>query len=211
MTIFEIDTGSSGASGPFIQWQARESLDGAVPGRNFVLRQQGEKIIVTDAFKEGVVFDLDSLKTGWCFSTGAQGQAPQWKWNDSLAKFAPTPGDGWKKGLSVRIAIDKDTAGTLEQSSAAVMSMLGEIGSFIRTSEAQDEIRAGKLPVIQLVGVDKVDSKLGSTFVPRVKVASWVARPAVLGGGKALADIDTGPVATKPPVAKKAAADVKEF
>lgn len=210
MTFFEIDTGSSGASGPFLSWQARESVDGQVPGRNFVLRQQGEKIIVTDAFKKGVVFDLNSLKTGWCFSTGAAGQAPQWKWNASLAKYEPSPGDGWKKGLSVRIALDKETAATLEQSSAAVMSMLGEIGNLVRSAEAQSNLKAGKLPVIVLESVEKVDSKLGTTFVPRVAIKTWVDRPDVLGGAGGI-EIDAGaPIATKA-APKKASAEALEF
>lgn len=211
MTYFEIDTGSSGSSGPFLSWQARESVDGQIPGRNFVMRQQGEKIIVTENFKKGVVFDIKSLKTGWCFSTGAAGQAPQWKWNDSLAKYAPSPGDGWKKGMSVRIALDKETAVTLEQSSAAIMSMLGEIGNLIRNPEAQKNLQAGKLPVIVMESIEKVDSKLGTTHVPRVAIKTWVDRPDVLGGSDESVEIDAGaPIATKAP-AKKAPAENLEF
>ena len=210
MTYFEIDTGRSGSTGPWLNWQARESTDGSIPGRNFVLRSQEGREIVTDAFKSGVVFDLDSLKTGWCYSTGAMGQAPEWKWNEALNRFAPSPGDGWKKGLSIRIALDKDTAATLEQSSAALMSMLGELGVFLRTADAQTNIKAGKLPVVKLIGIDKVDSKMGSTFVPRIEIGSWVDRPAVLGGGadKGGFAIDTGPAPAAP---KKAAAEAKEF
>jgi hypothetical protein len=211
MTFFEIDTGSSGSSGPFLSWQARESVDGQIPGRNFVMRQNGEKIIVTDNFKKGVVFDLKSLKTGWCFSTGAPGQAPQWKWNASLSKYEPSPGDGWKKGMSIRVALDKETAATLEQSSAAVMSMLGEIGTLVRNPEAQKNLQAGKLPVITLDSVEKVDSKLGTTFVPRVAIKAWVDRPDVLGGSDGGIEIDAGaPIATKAP-AKKANAEALEF
>lgn len=208
MTIFDIDTGSSnGATGPFISWQARESIDGSIPGRNWVLRDGQTKTLITDAFKEGVVFDLESLKTGWCYSTGTTGQAPQWKWNASLSQYEPSPGDGWKKGLSVRIAIDKDTAGTLEQSSVAIMSMLSELGSYIRTPEGQTNAKAGKLPVVKLVGAEKVEGKLGSTFVPRIEIAGWVDRPAILGGGAQRAiDIDTGPA----PAAKKTSG-AKEF
>lgn len=211
MTFFEIDTGSSGTSGPFLSWQARESLDGQVPGRNFVMRQNGEKIIVTDAFKKGVVFDLSSLKTGWCFSTGAVGQAPQWKWNASLAKYEPSPGDGWKKGLSVRIALDQETAATLEQSSAAVMSMLAEIGSLVRGAEAQKNLKDGKLPVVILESVEKVDSKLGTTFVPRVGIKAWVERPDVLGGASSGVEIDAGAPIARAPVSKKAVAENHEF
>lgn len=208
--FFNIDLGNSGSNGPFVNWQARESLDGSVPGRNFVMRQNGEKIVVTDKFKKGVVVDLKSVKTGWCYSTGAQGQAPQWKWNKDLSKYEASPGDGWKKGLSMRIALDKETAVTLEQSSAAVMSMLGEIGSLVRTPEGQKHLKAGELPVIKLVGADKVDSKLGSTFVPRVEIVQWVPRPDVLGGGEGGFDVDAGaPIATAP--AKKASEESLEF
>lgn len=211
MTFFDIDTGSSGgANGPFLSWQARESIDGTIPGRNFVLRDQNGKHLVTDTFKEGVVFDLTTLKTGWCYSTGAVGQAPQWKWNASLAKFEESPGEGWKKGLSVRIALDKDTAGTLEQSSVAIMSMLTELGSFLRTAEGRKAAEEGKLPVVKLTGTEKVEGKLGSTFVPRIEVISWVPRPAILGGTGPITEIATAPVAVKE-APKKAAAAAKEF
>lgn len=204
MTFFDIDTGSSGSAGPFLSWQAKESNDGAIPGRNFVLREQGERTVVTDAFKAGVIFDITTLKTGWCYSTGAAGQAPQWKWNASISRYEPSPGDGWKKGLSIRIALNKDTAATLEQSSAAIMSMLGDLGSYLRQSDAQAQLAAGKLPVVKLVGTEKVDSRMGTTFVPKIEVVKWADRPAVLGdGGMA---IDTGDAAPAPAVKPAAAA-----
>lgn len=208
--FFNIDLGTSGSNGPFISWQARESVDGQVAGRNFVMRQNGEKIIVTDKWKKGVVFDISSLKTGWCYSTGMAGQAPQWKWNASLSKYEASPGDGWKKGLSVRVALDKETAATLEQSSAAVMSMLAEIGSLIRNAEGQANLKAGKLPVIKMVSAEKVDSKLGTTFVPRVEIVTWVDRPDVLGGAGGGVEIDAGAPIAKAPV-KKASEENLEF
>lgn len=207
MTYFDIDTGSSGSAGPFLSWQAKESNDGMIPGRNFVLREQGEKTVVTDAFKAGVIFDVASLKTGWCHSTGAAGQAPQWKWNASISRYEPSPGDGWKKGLSIRIALNKDTAATLEQSSAAVMSMLTELGGYLRRPEAQAHLASGKLPVIKLVGTEKVDSRMGTTFVPKIEVVKWADRPAVLGEGGVTIDAgDDAPVAKAAPATKKAAA-----
>lgn len=216
MTFFDIDTGSSGSSGPFISWQAKESNDGSIPGRNWVLRGSEGKSIITDAFKKGVVFDLSTLKTGWCFSTGAAGQAPQWKWNPNLTKFENSPGEGWKKGMSIRIALDKETVGTLEQSSAAMMSMLSDLAALLRLPDSRAATGANKLPVVRMVGVEKVDSKLGTTFIPKIEIVSFIDRPASLGGGGV--QIDAGEdvpakaaPAAAPAPAKKAVVENPEF
>ena len=56
--------------------------------------------------------DIDNMKTGWCYSAGVAGQAPDWKWNPTLDHFQPKPGDDYKKGLQIRCAIGGGQAAT---------------------------------------------------------------------------------------------------
>ena len=37
------------------------------------------------AFDNGVIFDIDALKTGWGISTGVTGVAPEYQWNPSIS------------------------------------------------------------------------------------------------------------------------------
>jgi hypothetical protein len=41
--MFTFDTGSNGASGPFLAWSARGTQDGAVGPRKFFIRDGGTK------------------------------------------------------------------------------------------------------------------------------------------------------------------------
>jgi hypothetical protein len=101
--MFTFDTGSNGASGPFLAWSARGTQDGAVGPRKFFIRDGGTKTEY-DASK-GFVLDIEGMKTGFQRSEGVAGVAPEWKWNASVTQMMASPGDDWKKGFSIRCAI----------------------------------------------------------------------------------------------------------
>ena len=76
---YEFDEGSNSsdsAIGPFLNWHARETLDGEIPSRAFSIREDDERVNVTAQMKKGVVLDLATLRTGGCFSraTAAAGR-----------------------------------------------------------------------------------------------------------------------------------------
>lgn len=189
-TVFDIDLGGTGGSqGPWVNWQARESLDGSIPGRSFTIRDQdGSR--VCDAFTRGVVADIDRLKTGWSRSSGAKGVAPEWTWNKSLAKFEPAPGDDWKRGFHLPIALTQSETAVWEQAQAGAWSGLVGLVALIQAAKQPP----GKLPIVKCTGAEKVESKKGITYVPRLEIVRWVDRPAVLSGGA----IDVGPAEPAP-------------
>ncbi len=107
----EFDSGGSGNAGPFLQWTARGTQDGAVAAKRFYLRErEGEKTDVTDKIKSGLILDIANIKTGWQESGGTIGVAPKWKFNDSLSNFTPSPGEEWKRGFQIPIALPNPTA-----------------------------------------------------------------------------------------------------
>jgi len=187
--MFQIDLANDGISGPFFQWSANGTKDRVISPATFYIRDGGDKTPV-DADK-GLVLDLATLKTGWCRSDGVAGVPPEWKWNPSPSQMMASPGEGWKKGISIRVAISKDRAATWEQSGAAVWDALVHLVPQIQEQRGPNEV-----PHVKLTNVlDKVYAK-GGTAVPILDVAKWIDRPDCLKDG---ASIATAPAAAPPP------------
>ena len=92
--MFALDTGGNGANGPFLQWSARGTQDGAINPKSFYIRSSDGKTAY-DASK-GMVLDIEKMKTGWQKSEGIAGVAPEWKWNHSVSQMMQSPGEEWK-------------------------------------------------------------------------------------------------------------------
>jgi hypothetical protein len=206
-----IDFGSSGSQGPFLTWQARASIDGEMPAKSFVLRSQDGKAVV-DNLKKGVVIDIDALKLGWCRSDGVAGQAPEWRWNASVARFEPSPGDGWKRGFSMPVALNKDDVCVWEQSQAGAFSALQNLFGGMAKTPGWGRPNPGMLPVVRHVGETKIESKRGMTFSPILEIVKWVPRPECLGGGApSFAETPAAHVTQKQPEKSPADADPVPF
>lgn len=204
---FDFDSGGGGSEGPWIQWSARGTLDGEIPARNFLLREKDGKSTF-DGFSRGVILDIHGMKTGWCYSSGAAGQAPDWKWNSSIAVFAPRPSEEHKKGFSIRCAIGGGNAATWEQSGAAAWNAFVGLVPAIQAGPGGD-----KLPMVRMTDVKVEKFARGTTATPVLEVVKWVDRPDCLKAG-----FDSGPAddasATQPARAATpapASADMSEF
>lgn len=191
--MFILDTGSEGgAAGPFLAWSARGTQDGSVPPRSFYVRDGGNKTPM-DATK-GIVIDIEDMKTGWQHSEGIAGVAPEWKWNPSPAQMMPSPGEGWKKGFSIKCAIGGGKTATWEQSGAAVWQALTELAPKLAQQPAK-----GQLPVVRMTDAQLLQFKKGSTVVPVLEIVKWVDRPDALKEGAA-AGIALAPTPAPAPV-----------
>lgn len=194
-----IDFGGSGSAGPFIQWQARASLDGEFNAKSWVLRTSDGKSVFT-AMSRGVVFDIDALKLGWCKTDGIAGQAPEWKWNPSVKRFEPMPGEGWKRGFSIPIAINANDTAIWEQAQAGAFSAIVELFGLVGKAHRQPDT----LPVVRHNGETKIESKRGMTFAPKLEILKWVPRPTILGGGgPAFEEPKAQPAQAVPPADRK--------
>jgi len=177
--MYDFDEGSSGSSkGPFINWHARETMDGEIGSKTFSLRDQDGKKDINAAFKRGVMFDLDTLKTGWCYTTGIVGVSPEWVWNETPARFGPQPpdrgDDRWKKGFEVRIAVSKDQAATWSQAGAGAWNGLVNMMKAVREDGGGGE---GMAAVIKMTGAEKLEFKKGSTVFPVLELKKWADKP----------------------------------
>jgi len=180
---FEIDTGSTGSEGPWIAWSARGTQDGTVPPKTFYLREEGGTKTPLDAFDKGVVFDIDAMKTGWQKSEGIAGVAPEWQWGSSPAHLPPQPGEDYKKGFSIPVAVSKTATATWEQAGAAAWNALVGLAPALRERPS-----TGVLPMVRITGTKAVQFKRGSTVEPILEVVKWVPRPDCLTAGFEMAD-----------------------
>lgn len=181
--MFDFDAGSDGASGPFINWHANGRKDGTAGAKSFSMKGDGDREDVTPNFEKGVVFDIDSLKTGWALFSPT---GTEWKWNDTVSRMSPKPGDDWKKGLSIRIATSKDESGLWQQAGAGAFQAFAELAKELKDGER------GKLPLVKMTGTfDLQFGNGGSTTCAKLEVAKWVDRPDSLAegaGAEAVAD-----------------------
>ena len=197
--MFEIDLGTDGSDiNKFLSWSARGTLDGVIPPRTFYIREGANKTAVTTAESKGFVLDIDSLKTGWQKSDGVAGVAPEWKWNPSLAQMQASPGEDWKKGFSIKIALGKDDVGMWEQSGAAAWGALSAI-----VPQLKEQPAPGKMPLVKLLSVKDEKYTKGSTTIPLFTVTKWVDKPDCLKEGAA-AGVDLGDTPAPQKVAQPA-------
>jgi hypothetical protein len=188
--MFAIDTGSTGATGPFLAWSARGTQDGAVGARKFFIRDGSTKTEY-DATR-GFILDIETMKTGWQRSEGMAGVAPEWRWNPSVSQMMQSPGDDWKKGFSIRCATGGGNTATWEQAGAAAWDCLTDLAPKLSQQPAP-----GQLPLVRMIDARAVQFKRGSTVVPVLEVVKWVDRPDCLKEGAA-AGIAVQPAAPAP-------------
>ena len=178
------DMGGGGSEGPWIGWSARGAQDGSVPAQSFFLRDQNCRRTFDVIKTDGIVLDLNTIKTGWCYSSGVQGQAPVWQWNPSVSHFTAKPADpahgaSFKKGFSVRCAIGDGQTATWEDSGA------GAWNSFTALVPALQQAPDDKLPLIRMTGAEVERFARGTTSRANLEVIQWVDRPDCLKTGVA--------------------------
>ena len=68
------------------------------------------------------IFDLAGIKTGW--GIFAEGQAPEWVFDPTLAQNAPKPQDGreWKRGFKLNVYSESAFDGVREFAMSAIMN-----------------------------------------------------------------------------------------
>jgi len=174
---FTFDTGNSGSDGPWISWSARGTQDGMIPPKSFYLRDEGGKQLF-EGFANGVVLDIEKMKTGWQRSDGVLGQAPDWKWNASVGEMQPQPGEDYKKGFSIPCAIGGGKTATWEQAGAASWNAFVGI-----VPDLKGQPGPNMLPLVRMTGSKLQQFKRGSTVEPVLEIVKWVPRPDCLKEG----------------------------
>lgn len=194
--MFEIDTGStgSGGSGPWLNWHSQESKCGTYKRCSWSIRDsEGKKPF--SAFENGLIWDIDALKTGWGISTGVTGVAPEYQWNPSISQFMPQPApianNKWMRALQISMVSPRGNTVTWEQASAGAWSGFEGVIPALRQREGS------KLPLIKFTGFKTIPAK-NAYNAPVFEVVEWVDRPEALQETIATAPAAAAPVKEAP-------------
>lgn len=187
----QMDNGPQGSGGPWLVWSARGTQDRQVGPQRFYIRDKdGNKQELAE--NVGLILDINSLKTGYQEDTGGQkGVAPKWELGQNPSQLPARPGDNWKTGFQMRVAITDDMAVDWHQSGAAVWQAICDLSSHPETGPA------GHLPLVRLTGGEELTFGAGSTVKPILTVEQWVPTPTCLKAGMpAVAQEKPAPAAT---------------
>ena len=162
-----------------------------------------------------VLFDMDSIKTGWCLLEA--GSPPQWQWDEVIGRRSPKPGDEYKRGFSVRMWLGPDRGWT-EWSANGTGSCLG-FENLAGAAMPQKEDNEGKVLATKYAGAKAEKIGRGNTRVPQFDIVGWVDRPADDGDDmeeeapppKRATPPATGSKAVPPPSKKAAPIDLGDF
>ncbi len=128
---------------------------------------------------EHAIFDLANIQTGW--GIFAEGQAPEWTMDPSLAKQAPKPQDGrdWRRGFKLSLFSDSAFGGVREFATTAVGAVRG-ILQLYEQYEAESGQHFNQVPVVQYTGAAPARIGKGNTNIPNFKIVKWTDRPDAL-------------------------------
>lgn len=147
---------SSAQSGTFIRFS---------PQANAWTNQDGEIELGK------VVFDLDSVKTGWLeLGVGIR----DWQPDAALGQKGAQPSANHKRGFSLHFYSKK--LGLVEWSSNGVGPNMG-LEALYKQCDSQRHANPGKLPVIEYTGSRMEKIGKGTTRIPSFTLTGWIARP----------------------------------
>ena len=191
-----IDMGnSSSGTDLYFGWQQK-------PGVNFNHSQvfftnlSGQPKEVCDV-SQGIVLDTTELRTGWQDS-----ETNKWQFNATVSQMAPKPGETWKKGFAMPVAVGAGKVAMWMASGATAWDALGYLGPQLAQCP-----EVGHVPLVVFEGPAEGRYETRTWVYPLLKVQSWMPRPESLSARNAI-DMGTQPAAPIPgmmPVAPPAA------
>lgn len=155
-----------------------------------------------------IVIDHDSVKSGW--GKMAEGQAPEWQWDDRLGVKGPIPSQErdakgalfWKRGFAVTFYTKE--LGVVEWSSTGTGPVIGFDQIFEEIWNAKDA-NPGMVPVCKYTGSTPLKVGKGNTRTPNFSLAKWVKRDSIPWAGDEEEAAPAPAPKPAPAAAKKAA------
>lgn len=171
-------------SGEFKSYIKVDARSGRITRRKNAEAGEQSDVDITDAFK--AVFDMGNIKQGWAMF--ANGTAPAYVMADLSQPYPPKPGEGFKQGFLMDVALPPALGGGVHEFSSTAKAVRDVISALHTEYSAAPEAAAGKLPVVAMNGSTTVESKMPNgtvtrNYAPRFTIAGWVDRPAALTPG----------------------------
>ena len=119
---------------------------------------------------EDVLFDPSTLKTGW--GKIAEGQAPEWIWDETLGKRPPQPSPDHKRGFSVMLKIKDKGWREWSANGVGVMMGLNDLWKVVYPQMQKPENK-DKVVFLKYTGARMEKIGQGNTRIPEFEVKSW--------------------------------------
>ncbi len=170
----------SGAGGNFTPTVKINSKQGRVWR---VDRTQGadgwatNEVDITNNFQ--FVPNLDDLKVGWMLFKAST--APDLRLVDLGHALPDRPSPDHKQGVVMTVKLGKDCGGDIREIAATAKSILGPIDKLHDVYLSEKGDHPGKLPVVKMTGMKKVDTKTqhgtNTNFEPEFAIVNWIDKP----------------------------------
>jgi len=145
-----------------------------------------DDVDVTQGFS--CVMDLATIEVGWIAFAGA---APDFRLGKVGEPIPPRPAGNddkgkplYKQGFCMRMKLAKSIGGDVREWAHTAKVVLGAVDELHNTFLNAPEAKAGKLPVVKLIGTVPVKSGTGANtstnYAPKFEIAQWIERPADL-------------------------------
>lgn len=121
-----------------------------------------------------IVFDMDSVKTGWMKWAEDKSTPPDKVWAEKAGAKLPSPGEGYKLAFSIELTLNDERRIWESNGTGAVMGLDAIYDKMAQTREGD------KLPLCRYTKSEPVKIGMGSTRIPQFEIVEWVERPIAL-------------------------------
>lgn len=178
------EAGTGGNFTPVVKINAKQ-------GRVYrVDRTQGDsgwetnEVEITNDFQ--FVPDFNNVEIGWMHF--AAGQAPDLRVVRMGEVMPDRPTPNHKQGIRLKVKLGKTSGGDVREIAATAKTILGPFDKLHDEYVAGVKDNAGKLPVVRMTGMKKIDTKTqhgtNTNFEPVFEIVKWVETPPELVGGQ---------------------------
>jgi hypothetical protein len=166
--------GGGGNITPFCKYDARSGkifrVDRVLKNGQYV----NDPVEITTSFKAAM--DLENIERGFINFTG---KAPQYVLVPLDAQMPPKPqGDGWKQGVRAMMKLGKDCGDDVREITSNAEAFLKGLDALHDQYEREKHNNLGKLPVVALLGTEKVTGNKSTNHMPVLGIIAWTTRPA---------------------------------
>jgi hypothetical protein len=127
-----------------------------------------------DMTKVKIVFDMDSVKTGWMKWGEEKNSPPDKVWAEKAGAKLPSPGEGYKLAFSIELTLNDERRIWESNGTGAVMGLDAIYDEMAQKREGD------KLPLCRYTKSEPVKIGMGSTRIPQFEIVEWVERPIAL-------------------------------
>jgi len=175
-----------GVNGPYINWNWPNIKDQYAGDSSltineglFILNDGVISTDITNNFKKGVVFNIDTMKSGWVRLSPS---GIEWVWGFRISHLNLDSDKDWQKATCIEIDLGAGEVGTWVYVDGPYIDTFEFLNNVLKDREP------GKLPLIKSAGISiclvagVADGEPTEDESPTLEIVEWVDRPKSLKG-----------------------------